>query len=1447
MQGTHVTLLREPQTNLAKVFLLGESGAGQKLRVWRFVPTWNAARLPNVASTDSNSLIYPVPHPNNRKVDLFCGGHSTLADGRMLYIGGMWAPSRPCQEAYAFDPRWYPDTTHYAPWDSLASMAVERWYPTATALADGRVLAAAGTSRTFMLTFGGDSATGNESHVLHPLVMAGQLNWSDTTATPDAGGVTNGKWPEGREDHGFSGDRAGRVFLFGGRKGIPGNFTYFNDVWTVFGSGDNIVRDDSTHRWSKCEVASVDGLVPRSRARFAITWAGLDKSTPGNRTLLHQHSPYATDSIVVYIHGGIDNTGAALGDLWRGWRSTASGYYQWVWQKLRDDPATARYGHTMVYDPGPVKNLAYPDYARLLMFGGRTSESAMADASVLACQIGSWDRIQAGWWQPPVNVGTYGAPPARDGHVAVMQTGRLGGGRRMYVFGGQQNDGTPVDSVLWYLARNDAGLPDTTYSWARTPRVGGPSPRTRSTAVWFEDQSSLVLFGGDTNGSASGGYTNELWSVALHPALPEYGEWTQPYLRDLGLPNAPALAGSAGWGGYGDGITTRHLEAFNPSGSSSAGGPCSITTHGTWTTITTQDSLSARPMTNYPFLFLLPDGRLFSAGLAPYERPDLPYKRFFDLQTKQWADSTSQAHYDAQLFGSAVMYRPGKVLRAGGHGDGDNGNGSSRTETISISAGTLPGWQKYDDIPNPPLLARENHNLTLLPTGDILATGGRAVGEDSSTCQRNPQIWDVTAASWNNPNNADSLVADPNPRNYHSAAILLPDARVLTSGGEGKLNDKRFTTSVYEPPYLFRSDDSYASRPALQDGPETLPYGSTFTYTVPDSTLLSQITSMAVIRPGSVTHSFDQNQRYVPLGFVARSNPARLLVQAPANANTAPPGEYMLFVVANLGTDAPHVPSLAKWTIVKTQSGGRDSLDVIAPRGGSYLALTDLSTCPNLSADLTLGWTAPADDDTIAFSGLATAYNLRYKLNSSSEPNFNAWTAIPTEAPGQLGAAEEVVVSGLSSGHWYRFQLKAVGDNADTSSLSNALVAKPKYCEDDGGGGGGGGGGGLVARLAGVASLKSGASGGQENTVFPGPLESQPGRDGLRLEATLRLVESRRSVYVRQGTKRGLSLDRARLVAVDHDLALETAMTADERFVAGVRTPALAVLDRGGRDVLAAASSMAAEPVYADSGEILSVTLPPAADSSERFLLVDASAGGGGNGVRVESVGATGTLTPLGSIQPRRRWSRSVLALAGGSELRLSFDGAYAVRFVGALGETRAARATDASLLAATGAEASDLLGRVSALDGQAGLLAPTDTLSLEFADVPPTETARDWYLVLDGVPLAADVAAFRAGQVRDDTRREPLAFRLFQNVPNPFAHSTLIRFELPSAGEARLEIYDTQGRLMRRFATRYEAGRHEIAWDLRDGHGRIVPPGIYVYRLAAAAHAATRRMVVIP
>ena len=68
---------------------------------------------------------------------------------------------------------------------------------------------------------------------------------------------------------------------------------------------------------------------------------------------------------------------------------------------------------------------------------------------------------------------------------------------------------------------------------------------------------------------------------------------------------------------------------------------------------------------------------------------------------------------------------------------------------------------------------------------------------------------------------------------------------------------------------------------------------------------------MALVRLGAVTHSVNMEQRYVPLSFTAGSG--TLNATAPANANVAPPGVYMLFVIGSDG-----VPSVAKMVRVGT-------------------------------------------------------------------------------------------------------------------------------------------------------------------------------------------------------------------------------------------------------------------------------------------------------------------------------------------------------------------------------------------------------------------------------------------------------------------------------------------------------------------------------------------------
>ncbi len=88
-------------------------------------------------------------------------------------------------------------------------------------------------------------------------------------------------------------------------------------------------------------------------------------------------------------------------------------------------------------------------------------------------------------------------------------------------------------------------------------------------------------------------------------------------------------------------------------------------------------------------------------------------------------------------------------------------------------------------------------------------------------------------------------------------------------------------------------------------------YGSNFSVILSGASEvpLAEIDKVSFVRLGSVTHGFNMDQRYVPLEFqVDPAQLSTLIVEAPADANLAPPGYYMLFLISDDGA-----PSVAKY------------------------------------------------------------------------------------------------------------------------------------------------------------------------------------------------------------------------------------------------------------------------------------------------------------------------------------------------------------------------------------------------------------------------------------------------------------------------------------------------------------------------------------------------------
>ncbi|HEX3233967.1 MAG TPA: galactose oxidase-like domain-containing protein, partial [Gemmatimonadales bacterium] len=307
------------------------------------------------------------------------------------------------------------------------------------------------------------------------------------------------------------------------------------------------------------------------------------------------------------------------------------------------------------------------------------------------------------------------------------------------------------------------------------------------------------------------------------------------------------------------------------------------TTNGTWRVLTT----AQKPLPLYPMAFVAPDGRVFMAG------PDQATLYLDTRGTGTWSNGPV-SNFGKRDYGSAVMYDGGKILLVGG-----GGTPTATAEVIDLNAGT--GWRALTSTMS---VARRQMNATLLADGKVLVTGGsNATGFNVAPTDSKvlgAELWDPATEKFT------SLGRMSHYRLYHSTSLLLPDGRVLSVGSgqpaaTGLTDD--YTAEIFSPPYLFKVDGTPADRPNLDNVPLSVGYGGAITVTTADPTGIAKATW---IRLSSVTHSFNQNQRMNVLRITARGT-GTITLQAPANANLAPPGHYMLFLVNSSG-----VPSLGK-------------------------------------------------------------------------------------------------------------------------------------------------------------------------------------------------------------------------------------------------------------------------------------------------------------------------------------------------------------------------------------------------------------------------------------------------------------------------------------------------------------------------------------------------------
>jgi hypothetical protein len=110
----------------------------------------------------------------------------------------------------------------------------------------------------------------------------------------------------------------------------------------------------------------------------------------------------------------------------------------------------------------------------------------------------------------------------------------------------------------------------------------------------------------------------------------------------------------------------------------------------------------------------------------------------------------------------------------------------------------------------------------------------------------------------------------------------------------------------------------------------------------------------------------------------------------------------------------------------------------------------------------------------------------------------------------------------------------------------------------------------------------------------------------------------------------------------------------------------------------------------------------------------------------------------------------------------------------------------------------------------------------------------------------------FAASTMGTSSAGSPVASELLlsQNYPNPFSLSkvpnTTIGYRMAEAGNATIKVYNLLGREVRTLVNEFRpVGKSSVTWNGRDNNGRLLPAGIYMYKLTTKSQTLSRRLMI--
>ncbi|MEH2160375.1 MAG: galactose oxidase-like domain-containing protein [Nostoc sp.] len=451
-------------------------------------------------------------------------------------------------------------------------------------------------------------------------------------------------------------------------------------------------------------------------------------------------------------------------------------------------------------------------------------------------------------------------------HAALLHTGKV------FFFCGSGNDpaqlNTPYDSVVWDVSKG-------TFSRQAPPLDSNNQPIDLFCAGHSFNSKGLLMVAGGTlrydpfYGSLSALMFDPISEKWVKKPSMNNGRW-YPTVLTLGSGRLFALSGTDK-----DGNLNRQPEIYS---ASFANG---------WNAFPTTS-----PFPSYAQLFLLTNGNIFYSG-AQMSGNNGVAPSILTLPgtfTQSIAEKVVPGLQDPDFGnqGASVLLPPAqdqKVMIIGG------GTGTTATDRVNIVdlKATNPIYVAAKSLN----YARMHNSAVLLPDRTVFVCNGSKMSEDTTQSMLPAEIYNPVTNTW-------TVVAQQNvPRVYHSVALLLPDGRVATAGGNPSRTVDELRLEIYSPGYMSQS------RPIIQSAPKRLKYGLQFTI---ETRQAANIKWVSLIRPMATTHSCDTEQRLVDLPINFR-NATSLNVTVTNNRNIAPPGWYMLFI-----NDRNETPSVATWT-----------------------------------------------------------------------------------------------------------------------------------------------------------------------------------------------------------------------------------------------------------------------------------------------------------------------------------------------------------------------------------------------------------------------------------------------------------------------------------------------------------------------------------------------------